>query len=232
MHKMINMGAEHSIPWSSTPFFEQHQKAGTLLSDAEMSPVDAHGQYRFNYRHQYIHNGREEKYLLSAFNQDFEKGPSLARLIKTTLNGWQKYKNHPDKRIRKRFGRKVNVLRTTYAGAVWAMKKWYRGNGRMTAQMCELLQRLNEEFGWTTRLIAPVSGRYIYVMLKREEKRLAQGWVYEPAGFYEKNAAAIALEKKPDRFSKLPVYRKRWAADKLSHVRVSHSLMKVKRATD
>jgi hypothetical protein len=220
-------------PVPGTPFFEQQQKAGTLLSGAEMSPADAHGQYRFNYRHRHIQNGREEKYLLSAFDKDFEKnGPSLARLIKTTLNGWLKYKDHPDRRIRKRFGMKVTVLRTTYAGAVWAMKKWYKGNGRMTAQMCELLQRLCEEFGWATRLLAPLAGRYIYAMLKREEKRLARGWVYDPAVFYEKNAAAIALEKKPGRFSKSPMYRKRWAVDKLSHVRVPQSLMKVKGATD
>jgi hypothetical protein len=102
----------------------------------------------------------------------------------------------------------------------------------MTAQMCELLQRLYEEFGWTTKLIAPLFGRYIYAMLKKEEKRLAQGWVYEPAFFYEKNAAAIALEKKPGRFSRLPIYNKRWAANKFSHVRISHSLMKVKESTD
>jgi hypothetical protein len=220
-------------PVPGTPFFEQLQKAGTLLPEAEISPADAHGQYRFNYRHRHIHNGQEEKYLLRAFNQDFEKnGPSLARLIQTTLAGWQKYKIHPDRRIRKRFGMKVNVLRTTYAGAVWAMKKWYKGNGRMTAQTCELLQRLCEEFGWTTRLIAPLYGRYIYAMLKKEEKRLAQGWVYEPAVFYEKNDATILLEKKPGRFSKLPIFHKRWVADKFSHVRVSHSLMKVKGPTD
>ena len=153
-------------------------------------------------------------------------------MIQTTLTGWQKYKNHPDRRIRTRFRMKVNVLRTTYAGAVWAMKKWYKGNGRMTAQMCELLQRLCEEFGWTTKLIAQLSGRYIYAMLMKEEKRLAQGWVYEPAGFYKKNAAAIALEIKPGRLLRLPIHRKRWAVDKLSPVRVSHSLMKAKESMD
>jgi radical SAM superfamily enzyme YgiQ (UPF0313 family) len=216
-------------PIPGTPFFEQHQKEGTLLSDAEISPADAHGQYRFNYRHRYIHNGREEKYLLNAFERDFEKnGPSLARLIKTTLDGWQKYKNHPDKRIRKRFGMKVTVLRTTYAGAVWAMKKWYKGNGRMTAQMGELLQRLNAEFGWTTRLFAPLSGRYIYAMLKREEKRLAQGWAYEPAALCEKNAAAIALGKKPERHPRFPKLHKRWTTDAFYPVHASHPMTKEK----
>jgi hypothetical protein len=149
-------------------------------------------------------------------------------LIKTTLAGWQKYKNHPDKRIRKRFGMKVTVLRTTYAGAVWAMKKWYKGNDGMTAKMSELLQRLHEEFGWTTKLIAALSGRYIYTMLKREEKRLSQGWVYEPAAFYEKNAAAVALENKPRRRLKIPILRKQWVADALYPVRLSNQTMKSK----
>ena len=60
-------------PVPGTPLFEQHRKKGTLLPDSEISAADAHGQYRFNYRHRYIHDGREEKYLLDAFEQDFEK---------------------------------------------------------------------------------------------------------------------------------------------------------------
>jgi len=216
-------------PVSGTPLFEQHRKEGTLLADSEISAADAHGQYRFNYRHRHIHDGQEEKYLLNAFEQDFERnGPSLARLIKTTLNGWQKYKKHPDKRIRKRFAMKVKVLRTTYAGAVWAMKKWYVGNDRMTAKMSALLQSLHEEFGWTTRLFAALCGRYIYIMLKREEKRLASGWVYEPVAVYEKNAAAIALENEPGRHLKMPMFRKRWAVSAFYPLRVSHPIMKAK----
>jgi radical SAM superfamily enzyme YgiQ (UPF0313 family) len=216
-------------PVPGTPLFEQHRREGTLLSDSEIPAADVHGQYRFNYRHRHIHDGQEEKYLLNAFARDFEKnGPSLARLIKTTLNGWQKYKNHPDKRIRKRFGVKEKVLRTTYAGAVWAMKKWYEGNDRMTAKMSGLLQSLHEEFGWTTKLIAAISGRYIYTMLKREEKRLARGWVYEPASFLEKNSAAIALENEPRRHPKMPMIGKRWITDELYPQHVSHSIVKGK----
>ena len=78
--------------------------------------------------------------------------------------------------------------------------------------MNELLQRLHEEFGWTTKLLAALFGRYIYTMLQREEKRLARGWVYEPASFYEKNAAAIALANEPRRHPKIPMLRKRWIA--------------------
>jgi len=67
-------------PVPGTPLFEQHRKKGTLLPDSEISAADAHGQYRFNYRHRYIHDGHEEKYLLNAFEQDFEKNAAAIAL--------------------------------------------------------------------------------------------------------------------------------------------------------
>ncbi len=182
-------------PVPGTPLYAHHQSEGTLLSESESPIADSHGQYRFNYRHKHIHGNREEHFLLNAFGRDFEvNGPSLARLIRTTLKGWQRYKNHPDQRIRNRFEREAKTLRTTYAGAVWAMRKWYRGNAGITPKMNTLLERLYKEFGWTTRIIAALAGRYLYITLKREEKRLAKGWTYEPTSFYEKNGAALALE--------------------------------------
>jgi radical SAM superfamily enzyme YgiQ (UPF0313 family) len=88
-------------PVPGTPLYEAHQKNKTLLSKKEFPPADAHGQYRFNYRHANIEPGQEEGFLLQAFEQDFQQnGPSLARLIRTLLTGWQRYKNSPDKRIR------------------------------------------------------------------------------------------------------------------------------------
>lgn len=182
-------------PIPGTPLHAQHKADGTLLPESEFPAADTHGQYRFNYRHRHIRNGREGEYLLNAFRRDFEvNGPSLARLIRTTLNGWQKYKNHPDKRIRSRFALKAKTLQTTYAGAVWAMKKWSRGNEPVGAKMDMLLKRLYREFGWKTRLFAPLAGSYLYYNLKKEEARLQNGWSYEPHAFYEKNAAALALK--------------------------------------
>lgn len=64
----------------------------------------------------------------------------------------------------------------------------------MAAKMNSLLQEIYETFGWKTRIIAPLAGRYVYAVLKKEERRLANGWTYEPDCFYEKNAAALALE--------------------------------------
>lgn len=182
-------------PVAGTPLYEQRRKEGSLLPESEFPLPDAHGQFGFNYRHPHIRNGREGEYLVSAFDRDFQvNGPSLARMFKTVLQGWKKYKNHPDRRIRDRYAWEAQSLKTTYCGGVWAMKKWYRNNEKISAQMDELLKDLYREFGWKTRIAGAVAGRYIHSMLKKEDKRLAEGWTYEPPSFLEKNAAALAAE--------------------------------------
>ncbi|OQY06342.1 MAG: B12-binding domain-containing radical SAM protein [Desulfobacteraceae bacterium 4572_123] len=182
-------------PNPGTPLYEKHKKDGTLLDEADFPPADAHGQYRFNYRHRHIHDGLEQGFLLKAFTQDFKiNGPSLARLTRTLLTGWQRYKNCQDQRIRARYAWEVKPLKTTYAGAVWAMRRYYRHEKTMFGQMDELFRDICAEFGILTRIAGPAIGIYIYRNLLKEELRLSSGWQYEPASFYEKNAAARALE--------------------------------------
>jgi radical SAM superfamily enzyme YgiQ (UPF0313 family) len=179
-----------------TPLYEQHRREGTLYPPEAFPLADGHGQYRFNYRHPHITDGQEEQMLIDAFQRDFEvNGPSLYRLIRTSLNGWKKYQDHPDPRIRNRFKREVTPLRGGYAGALWAMKKWYAGNAFMERKIEDLLTDICNTFGWKTRLIAPWVGRYLYAIAKREDLRLAQGWTYEPRAFYEKNTMALALDR-------------------------------------
>jgi hypothetical protein len=181
-------------PVPGTPLYERHRRDGTLLSEDAFPPADAHGQYRFNYRHAHIGAGQEEGFLLRAFKRDFrENGPSLARLIRTLLTGWQRYRTHPEPRIRARYAREVAPLRTTYAGAVWAMKQYYRDTPHLYRRMKRLLADIIREFGWPTRLAATVTGVYAYLRLLKEEQRLAKGWSYEPKTFYEPNPAARAL---------------------------------------
>jgi radical SAM superfamily enzyme YgiQ (UPF0313 family) len=181
-------------PVPGTPLYEAHQKNETLLNKTEFPPADAHGQYRFNYRHSYIETGQEEGFLLQAFEQDFrENGPSLARLIRTLLVGWQRYKNSPDPRIRARYAREASPLRSTYAGAVWAMKRYYRNSPAMFVKMKDLLLDIYSEFGWKTRLIAPLMGCYAFRRLLKEDSQLSNGWQYEPQSYYEKNPKAAAL---------------------------------------
>jgi len=183
-------------PVPGTPLHEEHRKNGTLYSPDEFPLADAHGQYRFNYRHPHIRDGREEQLILDAFRTDFEvNGPSLYRMIRTFLAGWRTYKDHPDRRIRDRFRREVKPLRGGYAGALWAMKKWYAGDERMAGNTADLLNSLYKEFGWKTRLVAPVVGRFLHAAAKKEEARLARGWTYEPRFFCTKNTMALALDR-------------------------------------
>jgi len=185
-------------PIPGTPLYEQHRQAGTLFTEAKLPAADTHGQFRFNYKHKHIPEGHEERYLLNAFQRDFERnGPSLARLQRVLMTGWYKYKHHPQARIRKRFEFEVAGLRSTWAGAVWAMRKKYRHDERLFAELSALLRDIYREFGWKTRLVAPVVGRYLMVTAKREEKRLARGWTLEPDHYYEKNRAARELEARP-----------------------------------
>jgi hypothetical protein len=183
-------------PIPGTPLYERHRQDGSLLPETEFSLADAHGQYRFNYRHPHIRDGREEKYLLDAFGKDFTvNGPSLLRMIRVLLNGWLKYRDDPRPRVRKRVAWEVFPLRSTYAGAVWAMREWYRNDPRLAEKADRLLRDICAAFGWKTRLAAPIMGRFAWFALKREEARLAAGWTYEPTPFYEKNEAAVALGK-------------------------------------
>jgi hypothetical protein len=182
-------------PVAGTPLYEKHKQDGTLLPESEMPYADAHGQYRFNYRHQHIRDGQEEQFLLEAFRRDFRvNGPSLLRMIRVLLNGWQKYKG-AGHLIRDRVAWEVFPLRSSYAGAVWAMRKWYRRDRKIFDIADRLLTDIYAEFGWKTRVIAPAIGLYALSMLKREEKRLAEGWSYEPLFSCRKNPAALALPK-------------------------------------
>ncbi len=188
-------------PNPGTPLHETHKKNGSLLSIDEFPVADAHGQYRFNFRHPHIKNNQEEAFIIRAFEKDFQKnGPSLARLIRVTLDGWIKYKNHPEKRIRDRFDRDVNPIRSSYAGAVWALKRLYKNDTNVKSLFDKLLKDIYKEFGWKTKFFSRIMGLYLMLSIKLEKKRLKNGWTYEPPVFYEKNAAAHRLEKKVKMF--------------------------------
>jgi len=194
-HQFMLYTANHG-----TPLHSQLKKKGTLLPVEEFKLSDSHGQYRFNHRHPHIPAGDEEKLLLDAFTQDFQtNGPSLFRLIRTTLNGWKQYQNSTDKRIRDRFKEEVEPLRNMYAGAVWAMRKWYQHDENLHQQLDDLLHDIYATLGLQPRLLAPLVGRYIYRSMKKEEKRMASGWTLEPKTFLEKNQAALMATNTQER---------------------------------
>lgn len=181
-------------PIPGTPLYAEHQAAGTMLPPDEYVEADIHGQLKFNFRHPHIPRGEEGRLMIRAFNRDFEvNGPSVVRIARTVLNGWKRYKNHPDLRIRSRFTWEARELAVTYAGALWASRQFFKGaNTALADRINHILAEVKKEFGWKSRLSAPVIGRYLLSMLRREEQRLANLWTYEPPTFYEHNAAVLA----------------------------------------
>jgi hypothetical protein len=182
-------------PNAGTPLYAQHKAAGRMLDESAFPPADAHGQYRFNYRHPHIPAGMEERFLRQAFERDFAaNGPSIARLIRTQLTGWLRYRHHPDRRIRRRFQQDAKSSGIVYSAAAWAMRRWYRNDPRMAGQMTSLLNDLYKALGLKARLTAPLIGRFLNFTLKREHRRMVDNWSYEPATFYEKSQPAIAVQ--------------------------------------
>ncbi len=177
-------------PIPGTPLHAEHLAAGTLLETDECPVADTHGEYRFNFRHPHITDGRETEFLLRAFRRDFDgNGPSLVRVARTILQGWRRYRNHPDRRIRGRFAWETRDLAVACAGALWAARHWFRDNLTLSTKISRILKDICCECGLKSRLAAPLVGRYLRFMMGREDRRLRRGWTYEPPTFCETKKA-------------------------------------------
>ncbi|MGH9524906.1 MAG: B12-binding domain-containing radical SAM protein, partial [Terriglobales bacterium] len=172
-------------PVPGTPLFHEMQEQGRLL---DVDLADIHGQFKFNFEHAAISRDASKDLLDAAFRRDFERnGPSLFRIIQTTLQGWMRYKDHPDQRVRARFEWEARNLRNSYNAALWAMEHRLRKtNSSVSLRIRELRKQVESEFGsfskWAARLIGPV----LLWSAKREERRLARGKTYEPPMFLER----------------------------------------------
>ena len=75
------------------------------------------------------------------------------------LNGWQRYKQHPDARIRRRFQREFKDIGPVFAAAVAAARRNTIGaTRRLKAKMSALLKDLVQEFGRKSRLYGVFGG--------------------------------------------------------------------------
>ena len=88
-------------PMPGTPLEQQVAAEGRMLDGIDLA--DIHGQFKFNFRHAAISREDSKRLLDRAFRLDFERnGPSLYRIFRTTLEGWRRYKDHPEARVRER----------------------------------------------------------------------------------------------------------------------------------
>ena len=174
-------------PVPGTPLYAQMSEQGRMLDDVELA--DIHGQFKFNFRHAAISRDESKQFLDDAFRQDLEEnGPSLFRICQTLFNGWQRYKDHPEARVRARFAHEAHKLRTTYNAALWAMEqRLKRSNPVIASRMRSLRRELEAEFGTSTRVLRAVLGPILVWTSKREDRRLASGVTYEPETFVERH---------------------------------------------
>ena len=178
-------------PVPGTPLYEQMQDEGRMIDGVDLA--DIHGQYKFNFQHAAISREESKRLLDWAFRFDFERnGPSLFRICDTIFQGWKRYRNFPDARVRERFANDAAKLRTTYDAALWAMEKQLRKtNSEIAVRIRALRKDIEREFGTATRLVRAVTGPILLWTSKREDRRLARGKTYEPPTFVDRRNWAV-----------------------------------------
>lgn len=173
-------------PVPGTPLYKQMSEEGRMLEDVDLA--DIHGQHKFNFRHAAISREASKRFLDFAFWRDYERnGPSLYRMSRTLFEGWLRYKDYPDARVRERFSREAAKLKTAYNAALWAMEKQFsRVNEGVGEQIRGLRKQIEREFGTAARAASRVGGPLLWWTSRREERRLAAGKTYEPPMFLER----------------------------------------------
>jgi radical SAM superfamily enzyme YgiQ (UPF0313 family) len=173
-------------PVPGTPLFHEMTEQGRMLEGVDLA--DIHGQDQFNFRHAAISREDSKRWLDWAFRRDFElNGPSIYRICRTTLEGWRRYKNDPDARVRARFTWEARSLRDGYAAALWAMERYMRdANAAVSEQIHQLRKDIGREFGLASRVLSRAIGPVLLWSARREERRLAEGVTYEPHTIIER----------------------------------------------
>jgi hypothetical protein len=172
-------------PVPGTPLYQQMLREKRLI---EGDLADIHGQFKFNFRHPAISKDQSKEFLDGAFLRDFERnGPSLYRFCETILQGWRRYKDHPDPRIRRRFDREAMALKWTYSGLLWAMERLLVPTNPSTARQIRTLRHeVRREFGLPSMLSEWTVGPLMLATARRETRRLAEGRTYEPEKILER----------------------------------------------
>jgi radical SAM superfamily enzyme YgiQ (UPF0313 family) len=173
-------------PVPGTPLFKQMEQEGRMLEGIDLA--DIHGQFKFNFEHNAISRDDSKRLLDWAFRFDFERnGPSLFRICDTIFQGWKRYHDHPDLRVRQRIASEAVKLRTTYDAALWVMERRLRkSNASVAIRIRELRREIEHEFGTVTRLARAITGPILLWTSKREDRQLARGKTYEPKTFIDR----------------------------------------------
>ena len=173
-------------PAPGTPLFQQMMEEGRMLTGIDYA--DVHGQFKFNFKHAAISREDSKRFLDWAFWRDFEiNGPSLYRIARTLLAGWNRYKDWPDARVRERFAQEMHRLSGIYSSALWAMERQFRKvDEGVSEQIRAVRQEFKRESGVISRVMPAVLGPVLLWTTRREERRLLRGKTYEPPTILER----------------------------------------------
>jgi radical SAM superfamily enzyme YgiQ (UPF0313 family) len=173
-------------PVPGTPLYKEMKEQGRMLEGID--PADIHGQFKFNFKHAAISREESKRFLDWAFWRDFEaNGPSLYRICQTMLQGWKRYKDYPEARVRERFAREMTKLRGVYSAALWvAEREFLKINLHVSKQIHSLRREVASESGGKSRVVANLLGPILLWTKRREDRRVAAGKTYEPPTIVER----------------------------------------------
>jgi len=173
--------------------------AGTRSLHAELTPR-AHEESKrlrpsrhsrqavFNYRHPHIPDGMEGEYVVRAFQRDFDlNGPSVIRIARTTLGGWQRLQ--ASSRICESATASPGSPRlgTDYAAAVGGTRLYYRAQGKHphAAKVNRLAGKLYRGSGIQARLAASLGPATYGGRCARNNSGFSEVGPTKPPTFFE-----------------------------------------------
>lgn len=176
-------------PIPGTQLHAELSSQGRMKDESEYDFSDIHGQSVLNYRHPSFSDKQTAEIMARAFMRDYKtNGPSVVRIVRVLLEGWKRHKNHPDPRVRDRIGWEARKLPTTYAALAGVSEIYFRHNPLLHKKMADLLSELRQEFsGFKSWFYSTIGARYVLRTIRKEEKRLSNGFCYEPPTFFERN---------------------------------------------
>jgi radical SAM superfamily enzyme YgiQ (UPF0313 family) len=173
-------------PVPGTPLYQEMETEGRLLPDVDLA--DIHGQDHFNFAHAAIAREQSKSLLDWAFRLDYERnGPSVYRLARTMMEGWRRYRNDPDPRVRERARQGGRELRDGYGIALYAMEKYLRrSNADVAAKIRGLRQDMERELGIFTRWVDRAVGPVLLWTSRRDARKFPRGQQIEPMTFLDR----------------------------------------------
>jgi len=173
-------------PIPGTPLHAQMEGEGRMLNGVDLA--DIHGQFKFNFAHEHIARDESKSWLDFAFRHDYEvNGPSLYRMMRTMYEGWKRYGQDSNARVRARVAMEANNLKRGYGAALWAMERYLRDSNRTVSErIAELRTRMENEFGVLSRIIDHAVGPFLLWSARRESLAYPEGRPLEPRTFVER----------------------------------------------